>query len=515
MSEPGPEAVAKRDHTKPSITPRRRGTAEVVVVGSGPNGLAAAVILAGAGLEVEVYEAGDTLGGGCRTAEVTLPGFRHDICAGAHPMAAASPFFRAFDLAAHGVELLAPTASYAHPMDSGIAGVAWRDLDRTVADLGRDGAAWRGLFEPLVRDWSAVVATATADMRHVPITPATVRFGLRLLEQGSPWWNTRFRGDIAPAMFSGVAAHTIRPPRKLPAVGAGLLLATLAHAGGWHIPRGGSQAIVDALAAELRRRGGRVITGHRVDSLAEFGGARAVLCDTSAAELVRLAGDRLPAGYRRRLNRVRYGPGVCKVDFALSGPVPWQAPGCAEAGTLHVVGSRAEALAAEHAVAAGMHTDRPYTLVIQPGVVDDSRAPAGRHTLYAYAHVPHGSDRDISEQISGQIERFAPGFRDLILGRHVRTATELAEYNSNYIGGDIGSGAMTLLQTALRPAPRWNPYATGIPGVYLCSSATPPGGGVHGMAGTHAATHALRTVFGNRADPYELVAAGSAAPAQD
>src|SRR5690606_9243900 len=236
------------------------------------------------------------------------------------------------------------------------------------------------------------VDTAMSNMRRVPLSPATVRFGLRMLEQGSPLWNVRFAGEVAPALFTGVATHAVRPPRALPAVGAGLLLATLAHAGGWPVPRGGSQAIVDALAAELRRRGGRVITGHRVDSLAEFDSARAVLCDISPAELVRIGGDKLPAGYRRLLGAVRYGPGSCKVDFALSGPVPWQAAECAEAGTLHLVGSRAEAMAAEHAVAAGMHTDRPYTLVIQPGVVDAGRAPAGQHTLYAYAHVPNGSD---------------------------------------------------------------------------------------------------------------------------
>ncbi|WP_039826333.1 phytoene desaturase family protein [Nocardia testacea] len=484
--------------------------ADVVVVGSGPNGLAAAVTMAAAGLEVEVHEAADTLGGGCRTAETTLPGFRHDECAGAHPMALASPFFQAFDLAAHGVELLTPAASYAHPLDGGTAGIAWRDLERTADGLGVDGKAWRSLFEPLVRDWQHVVRTAMSDMRRIPFGPATIRFGLRMLEQGSPLWNTRFRGRVAPALFTGVAEHVIIPPRQLPAVGAGLLLATLAHAGGWPVPRGGSQAIMDALAADLRRRGGRLHTGHRVDSLAEFPAARAVLCDIAPAELLRIAGDRLPAGYRRRLDRYRYGGGSCKVDFALSGPVPWQAPGCAEAGTLHLVGSRAEAMAAEHAVAAGIHTDRPFTMVIQPGVVDPTRAPAGQHTLYTYAHVPHGSDRDVSELVADQIERFAPGFRDLVLAKHVRTAAEMPAYNANYVGGDINAGAMTLAQTVFRPVPRWNPYSTGLPGVYLCSSATPPGGGVHGMSGVHAARHALRTVFGNHTDPYRLLTADTA-----
>lgn len=482
--------------------------ADVVVVGSGPNGLAAAVILARAGLAVEVHEAQDTIGGGSRTAEVTLPGFRHDTCAGAHPMALASPFFRAFDLAAHGVDLLTPEASYAHPLDGGVAGIAWHDLDRTVADLGRDGPMWRSLFAPLVRDWQQVVDLAMSDMRHVPLfSPTTIRFGLRTLEQGTPLWNARFGDETAPALLTGVATHAITQPRALPAAGAGLMLATLAHAGGWVIPRGGSQAIIDAMVTDLELLGGKVITGHRVDSLDEFRDARAVVLDTAPAELLRIAGQRLPDRYRRTLGRFRYGSAACKVDFALSGPVPWQHPDCARAGTLHLIGTRAEAMAAERAVAAGRHADRPYTLAIQPGVVDPSRAPEGKHTFYTYAHVPHGSDRDVSDTVIAQVERFAPGFRDLVLATSVRTATELSTYNANYIGGDISAGAMTLLQTAFRPAPRWNPYATPLPGVYLCSSSTPPGPGVHGMSGLHAANHVLRRRFGVHTDPLELLAA--------
>ncbi|MBF6289448.1 phytoene desaturase family protein [Nocardia cyriacigeorgica] len=480
--------------------------ADVVVVGSGPNGMAAAVVLARAGLSVEVYEAKDTAGGGCRTAEVTLPGFHHDLCAGAHPMALASPFFRAFDLGAHGVELLTPQASYAHPLDGGRAGVAWRDLERTVDGLGADGAAWRSLFAPLVREWPQVVDLAMSDMRHVPaLSPTAVRFGLRMLEQGSPLWNVRFREDEAPALLSGVATHAITEPRALPAVGAGLLLGTLAHAGGWVIPRGGSQTIIDALIAELERLGGRVFTGHRVDSLAEFDDARAIVLDTAPTELLRLGGERLPDRYRRKLGRFRYGGAACKVDFALSGPVPWQAEGCASAGTLHLIGTRAEAMAAERAVAAGRHAERPYVLSIQPGVVDPSRAPEGNHTFYTYAHVPNGSERDISDAVIAQVERFAPGFRDLILAMNVRTAAEMPAHNANYVGGDISAGAMNLRQTAFRPLARWNPYATPLPGVYLCSSSTPPGPGVHGMSGLHAAQHVLRTRFGVRTDPLELL----------
>ncbi|MBF6327185.1 phytoene desaturase family protein [Nocardia transvalensis] len=484
--------------------------ADAVVVGAGPNGLAAAVILARAGLEVAVYEAGDTVGGGCRTAELTLPGYHHDVCAGAHPMAVASPFFRAFDLEAHGVELLTPEVSYAHPLDGGVAGVAWRDLDRTVAGLGRDGAAWRRLFAPLARHWQGVVELAMSDLRHPPLDlSAGVRFGRRLLEQCSPLWNLRFREDAAAAMLTGIAAHAIIPPRSFSAAGAALMLGTLAHVDGWPVPRGGSQAIVDALAADLTGHGGRIVTGHRVDSLDEFRGARAVLLDLAPAELLRIADDRLPGRYAAQLRRFRYAGAACKVDFALSGPVPWQAEGCDRAGTLHLVGTRAEAEAVEKTIAAGEYAERPYVLVIQPGVVDPTRAPQGGHTLYAYAHVPQGSDRDVSEAVIAQIERFAPGFRELILAKHVRTAAAMPAYNANYVGGNISSGAMSLWQTVARPAPRWNPYATPLPGVYLCSQSTPPGPGVHGMSGLHAARHALRTRFGVRADPLTLLKGAS------
>ncbi|MFE3541845.1 phytoene desaturase family protein [Nocardia sp. NPDC059177] len=486
--------------------------AEVVVVGSGPNGLAAAVIAARAGLSVRVLEAQEQAGGGSRTAELTLPGFHHDVCAGAHPMALASPFFRAFDLPAHGVELLAPTISYAHPLDGGSAGLAWRNLESTVADLGVDGPAWRALFAPLVEHWPEVVELAMSDLRHPPVRiPTAVRFGLRLLEQGSPLWNNRFREPVAPALLTGVATHAITQPRALPAVGAGLLLGTLAHAGGWVIPRGGSQAIPDALIAEIERLGGEVITGHRVDEFAELAKARTVLFDTSPAEFLRIAGDRLPARYRTALGRFRYGGAACKVDFALSGPVPWTARGAELAGTLHLVGTREEAMHAEKQVAAGRFADRPYVLAIQPGVVDTTRAPAGQHTFYTYAHVPNGSGRDISDTVIAQVERFAPGFRELILATHVRPAAFMPDHNANYVGGDISAGAMTLRQTAFRPLARWNPYATPIPGAYLCSSSTPPGPGVHGMAGLHAARHMLRTRFGIVTDPLDLLR--GAAPA--
>jgi phytoene dehydrogenase-like protein len=483
-----------------------RSDVDVVVVGSGPNGLAAALVLARAGLTVEVREAAPALGGGARTAALTRPGFRHDVCSAAHPMALASPFFRAFDLAAHGVEMLQPEIAYAHPLDGGRAGLAWRDLDRTADGLERDGAAWRSLFGPLVGAWREVAQAALSDLRHPPTAPgAAIRFGIRILEQGSPLWGARFRGEVAPALLTGVSAHAMAPPRSPAPAAVGLLLGTLAHSVGWPVPRGGSQAIVDALAAELEGLGARLLTGHRVDTLTELPRARATILNIGPKEVLRIAGDVLPARYARGLRGFRYGSGACKVDFALAGPVPWAAPGCALAGTLHLAGSRPEALAVERAVAAGRHPERPYVLAVQPGVVDPTRAPDGRHTLWAYAHVPARSPLDVSEAVIAQIERFAPGFRDLILARHVITAAEQELRNSNYVGGDIAAGAMTLTQTVMRPLARRDPFTTPLPGVYLCSASTPPGPGVHGMAGVHAARRVLRRRFGIRTDPLDLV----------
>ncbi|WP_329503433.1 NAD(P)/FAD-dependent oxidoreductase [Streptomyces iakyrus] len=487
------------------------GEVDAVVVGAGPNGLAAAIVLAGAGLEVEVYEAAPTIGGGTRTAELTLPGFRHDVCSAAHPMGLASPFFRAFDLAAHGVRMLRPAVSYAHPLDEGRAGLAWRDLDRTVDGLGQDGPAWRSLLGPLVDRWQGLAGAAMSDLRSLPPDLVTAaRLALRVAEQGSPLWGARFRGPLAPALLTGVSAHAIAPPRAPVPAGVGLVLAALGHAVGWPIPLGGSQAIADAMAAELRRRGGRIITGQHIHSLSELPRSRAVLLDVTPAGLLRVAGDALPGRYARRLRSYRYGGAVCKVDFALSGPVPWKAHGCELAGTLHLVGSRAEALAAEREVAAGRHPERPFVLAVQPGVVDSTRAPVGRHTLYTYAHVPHGSPLDMGDAVTAQVERFAPGFRDLVLARHAIPAAGLADHNINYVGGDIAGGALSSWQTAMRPVPARDPYTTPIPGVYLCSASTPPGPAVHGMCGLYAARQALRRRFGIRTDPLALARAPSA-----
>ncbi|MEU8422877.1 NAD(P)/FAD-dependent oxidoreductase [Micromonospora sp. NPDC048835] len=487
----------------------RRPRTDVVVVGAGPNGLAAALVLAGAGLQVEVYEAGATVGGGARTRELTLPGYRHDVCSAVHPMALASPFFRAFDLAAHGVRLLRPEVSYAHPLDGGRAGVAWHDLTRTVEGLGRDGPAWRALFGPLTRHWSDLADLVMSDLRSPPAHPGTAgRLALRLIRRLAARGPLDFTDDLAPALLTGVNAHAIAPARGIAATGVGVVLATLAHAVGWPVPEGGSQRIVDALAAELRRRGGRIITDTPIDDLAQLPPARAVLLDVAPAGLLRLAGPRLPSRYAHSLRAYRQGGAACKVDFALAGPVPWQAPACARAGTLHLAGTRAEVVAAEAAVAAGRHAERPFVLAAQPGVVDRSRAPSGRQVLWTYAHVPNGSHRDVREQIKDQVERFAPGFRDLILAEHVITADRWESYNRNYVGGDISGGATTAWQLLARPVPRWDPYRTPLPGVYLCSASTPPGQAVHGMCGVHAARRALRDRFGIRVDPLALVAGG-------
>jgi phytoene dehydrogenase-like protein len=479
---------------------------DAVVVGAGPNGLAAALVLAGAGLEVEVHERGPAAGGGARTAELTLPGFLHDVCSAVHPMGLASPFFRAFDLAAHGVEMLQPEVAYAQPLDGGRAGLAYRNLSRTAEGLGEDGAAWVSLLGPLAQRWQGLVDAVMGDYRTVPADLLTfMRFGIRVLEQGSVAWNARFSGEVAPALLTGVGTHAIAPPRGLGPAGAGLMLAALAHGVGWPIPRGGSQAIIDAMVAELERRGGRVIVNSEVTALEELPRARAVLLDVAPAGLLRIAGHRLPAVYRRWLQAYRYGGAACKVDFALTEPVPWEAPGLERAGTLHVGGTREEMVASEREVAAGRHPERPYVLAAQPGVVDDSRAPAGRHTLWTYAHVPNGSTRDLGEAVTDQIERFAPGFRDVVLERRVVTAADMQTYNPNYVGGDIASGATTPWQVAMRPLPAWDPYRTPIQGVYLCSSSTPPGPAVHGMCGVHAAKRALRQRFDIKTDPLELV----------
>ncbi|HEV7812440.1 MAG TPA: NAD(P)/FAD-dependent oxidoreductase [Leifsonia sp.] len=469
---------------------------DVVVVGSGPNGMAAAVTMARAGLSVRVYERAATIGGGSRTLELTLPGFRHDVCSAVHPMALASGFFRRFELEKR-IKLVVPDISYGHPLDGGAAGIAWRDLDRTADSLGVDGGAWKQLFAPLVEHAHEVAQFSGSPIMRLPRHPLTLlRLGLRVLEQGSPAWNLRFAGERAPAMLTGVSAHSIMRLPSLSTAAAGMVLATHAHARGWPIPVGGSQAIIEALAADLLAHGGEIVPGTEITSLSELPPARAVLLDTSARSLARIAGDRLPDRYLRALRRFRYGNAVAKVDFALSAPVPWANAQLRGAGTVHVAGSRAELARSEADVAAGRHPDSPYVLVSQPSVFDPTRAPEGRHVLWAYTHVPAGSRLDAAEAVTDQLERFAPGFRDTILAVASQTAVQVQEHNPNYVGGDIAAGEPSLRQLIARPALSRDPWRTPAGGIYLCSSSTPPGPGVHGLAGYYAARSALRAEFG-------------------
>jgi phytoene dehydrogenase-like protein len=464
---------------------------DAVVVGSGPNGLAAALTLARAGLAVQVMEGAGTPGGGCRTEELTLPGFRHDVCSAVHPLAAASPFFTGTSLAAGGVKLLTPKVAFAHPLDGGGAGVVAGSVAETASGLGADSGAYRRLMEPLVRDADRILPTFLGPLRSVPAHPLSVgRFGLEGLQSAARLVR-RFTTDEARAIFAGTSAHTCLP-MSAPLTGAyGMMFTIIAHSVGWPVVEGGSARLTEALVSELEALGGQVITGRRVSSLADLPPARVTLLDVTPRQLLSLAGDRLPPRYARALRRFRYGPGVCKVDWALDGPVPWAADAARQAGTLHLGGTFAEVARAEADVAAGRHPERPFCLVAQPGVVDPSRAPEGKHTLWGYCHVPAGSTVDMTGRIEAQIERFAPGFRDLVIAWSTRTAAEAERHNPNHVGGDITGGAGTLRQTLFRPAIRWNQYRTALPGVYLCSSSTPPGGGVHGMCGAWAARTAL------------------------
>jgi phytoene dehydrogenase-like protein len=478
-----------------------RGELDAIVVGSGPNGLAAAITMAAAGLRVQVIEGAPGIGGGCRTEELTLPGFWHDVCSASHPLAVASPFFQRFGLADRGVELRWGEVEFAHPLDGGRAAVVTRSVADTAARLGADGRAYQRLMGPLAEHLDEILPAILAPIRGIPPHPfAAAGYGRRAILPAS-LVARRWHGQEARAILAGAAAHAMMPLDEAPTAGIGLMLAALAHGVGWPVVAGGSARITDVMADALLAAGGTIETGRWVRSLSELPSAAAVLLDVSPRSLSQLAGDRLPSRYREGLRKFRYGPGVCKVDFALSGPVPWTNQDCRRAGTLHLGGPFEQVAAAEAEVAAGKHPEKPYVLVVQAGVADTSRAPAGQHALWAYCHVPSGSDVDMTGRIEAQIERFAPGFRDLVLARAVRTAAGEEANNPNYVGGDIGVGLQTIRQTLLRPVPRWNPYRTPARGVYLCSSATPPIPGVHGRCGELAAMSALRDIFGIRDAP--------------
>ena len=464
---------------------------DAVVVGAGPNGLAAALTLAGAGRAVRVFEAADIPGGGCRTAELTLPGFHHDVCSTVQALVAVSPFFT--DLGLHtALPLRRPEIAYAQPLDGGRAALAYADLDRTVAGLGRDGKAWRRLMSPLVARAPELFADVLGDLRHLPRRPVTLaRFGLPGLLAASTLAKTAFRDEPARALFAGVAAHSMRALSTPLTAAFGLILAVSAHASGWPVVAGGSGTLTDALVTRLATLGVEVECGKQITDLRQLPAARATLLDVGPAQLAALAGDRLTATYRRQLRRYRYGPGVFKIDYALSGPVPWTHPDCVRAATLHLGGTLDEIAASEADVEAGRHSDRPYVLAVQATGADPTRAPLGRHTLWAYCHVPSGSTLDRTAAVETQIERFAPGFREVVLARATRTAAQYEAYDANYVGGDINAGRAGMWSSVLGPTGGWSRYRTRLPGVYLCSSSTPPGGGVHGMCGYNAARAAL------------------------
>ncbi|WOF23983.1 NAD(P)/FAD-dependent oxidoreductase [Microbacterium betulae] len=476
-------------------------TRRATVVGSGPNGLSAAVALARAGFDVTVVEAHDAIGGGTRTAELTLPGFRHDVCSAVHPAAFTSPFFRAFGMREK-VGWLIPDASYAHPLDGGRAAVAWRDLGRTADALGTDARAWKAMLRPLSRRIGGVVDFTGNQMVRVPRHPVTaVRYGLRALELGSELGRRSFRTEEAHALITGVVAHANTALPSIGAAAAGLLLAAQAHADGWGFPVGGAQAIPDALAEDLAAHGGRIRTGERVDDLAtlDWGDPRRgdVLVLDASPRLALTLPD-VPDRWARAIRRFRYGPGAAKVDFALDGPVPWENADVHRSPTVHVGGTRAEVEASENAVARGRVSERPYVLAAQPSVLDPTRAPAGKSVLWSYIHVPAGSTLDPTELVTRQIERFAPGFRDRVLASHATTATDLAAYNPSAVGGDFSGGAVTFAQLLARPVLTPAPWRTPVRGVYLASGSTSPGPGVHGTAGWLAARLAIADTTGER-----------------
>ncbi|WP_084719219.1 phytoene desaturase family protein [Streptacidiphilus carbonis] len=478
-----------------SPTSRSDGTA--AVIGSGPNGLAAAVVLARAGLQVTVYEAAEQYGGGMRTVPLFEPDTVHDICSAGHPMAAASPFFQAFDLPAHGVRLLTPALSYAHPLAGGRAALAWRDLAATADGLGADGPAWTRLMAPLMEHSRELVALMLSDLRRPPADPAlALLLAPRMLRHGTALARLQFREEPAGALLSGVAAHAFGRLPSLTGGAIALLLGHLAHTSGWPVPEGGSAAIGRALADDLTAHGGKIHTGVRIDDLREVRPARIVLADLGPREFLRIAGAGLPPRYAAALSAFRYGPAAAKTDFLLSERVPWTHPELARAGTVHLGGTRAEVFAQETRNARGLPSDRPFVLVMDPVAADPGRGRPGHYPLWAYAHVPHGSPADASAAIIAGIEEHAPGFRDTIVAQRSLSAPQLEQYNANYAGGDIGAGAVTMRQSLLRPVPRRDPYRTPLPGVYLCSASTPPGPGVHGMSGYLAARSALRRESG-------------------
>lgn len=474
----------------------RAGNYDAIVVGAGPNGLAAAITLARAGRSVLLVEAAPTVGGGTRSAELTRPGFLHDFCSAVHPTGVASPFLRALPLHEHGLDWVFPPSELAHPFDDGPAVIMHRSLGDTAAGLGPDGDAYREAMGPLVANAERLVPDLLAPLwpptRH-PLLMA--RFGLKAIAAARRAAERLFRGERARGFFAGLGAHSVLPLESAFTASFAYVFGMVGHTSGWPIARGGSQRIADALASYLKSLGGEIETGRRVAGIDDLPPARAVLLDLTPRQILAVAGQRLPKRYRRALERYRYGPAAFKLDYALAGPIPWKDSACARAATVHLGATLEEISASERAPHRGALAERPYVILAQQSLFDPTRAPAGRHTAWAYCHVPHGSTADAAPRIEAQIERFAPGFRDVVLARHVTTPADFASYNENYVGGDIAGGSVAFPQLFFRPVARLVPYATPDPGIFICSSSTPPGAGVHGMCGHHAARVALARAF--------------------
>ncbi|HVW97260.1 MAG TPA: NAD(P)/FAD-dependent oxidoreductase [Mucilaginibacter sp.] len=467
---------------------------DAVVVGSGPNGLAAAILMQQKGLSVLIIEGNPTIGGGLRTAELTLPGFSHDICSAVHPLAAASPFFNTLPLHEFGLEYLYPQTAAAHPLDNGSAAVLVNSLDETADLLGEDSEAYRNLMRPTVDAWPYIAADVLGPL-HFPRHPLLMAsFGMHALTSAAHLVK-RFKTISARALFAGMAAHAIQPLTNLTTSAIGLVLMANGHLKGWPIPKGGSAQIADALAGYFTSIGGKIETNTFIATMQQLPSAHAVLFDVTPRQLLHIAGYKFSSFYKWQLQRYRYGAGVFKIDWALDAPIPFVPEECKRAGTVHIGGTFEEICASEQQVWDRQHSERPFVLLAQPTVSDQSRAPEGKHIAWAYCHVPSGSVKDMTAIVERQVERFAPGFRDTILARHTMNSLQMEEYNPNYIGGDINGGVIDLGQLFTRPALRWSPYRTSAKGIYICSSSTPPGGGVHGMCGFYAAKKALKDVF--------------------
>jgi phytoene dehydrogenase-like protein len=463
---------------------------DAVVIGSGPNGLAAAITIAQSGRSVAVYEAQSTIGGGVRSANLTAPGFTHDVCSAVYPLAMGSPFLRQLPLDQHGLQWIQPPAPLAHPMDDGTAVMLERSVGATSENLDVDGAAYRNLMKWLVEKWDRLDIDILAPPRFPRHPLSLAKFGLRAMRPARRLAENVFAGQRARALFAGLAAHSMLPLEYAASAAFGLVLGVTAHALGWPIVRGGAQKLADALSSYLRELGGEIVVNKWITSLDDLPASRVVLCDLTPRQLLRIAGNRFSSRYRRSLEHYHYGMGAFKMDWALSAPVPWKAASCARAATVHLGGTLDEIALSERAAWRGDPAGRPFVLLVQPSLFDDSRAPATKHTLWAYCHVPHGSNFDMTHRVEAQIERFAPGFRDLVIARSVMAPHDLEQHNANLVGGDINGGAAILRQLFFRPTLRL--YKTSLKGLYICSSSTPPGGGVHGMCGHFAALQALK-----------------------